>query len=74
MTASAAAQEALGIPIMDWISFLQLHSDSSGSEAVTAYSLEGLRTSAQARSEKDAQLVFANITELVRLMAPASVG
>lgn len=31
--AATTAQEALGIPIRDWISFLQLHSENSDPEA-----------------------------------------
>ena len=70
--AATTAQEALGIPIRDWISFLQLHSENSDPEAVAAYLLQALTAGTAARSEEDARQVLAHLSELVRLLAPGS--
>jgi hypothetical protein len=70
--AAAKTQEALGIPISDWISFLQLHSENSDPEATAEYLLQELRSGTQARSEEAAQQVLLHLGELVRLLAPGS--
>ena len=70
--ASATAQEALGIPIDHWISFLKLHSDSSDPELVTASLLQELTANARTRSEEDARQVLSYLSELVQLLAPGS--
>jgi hypothetical protein len=70
--AAAKAQEALGIPISDWISFLQLHSEKNDPEATTEYLLQELRSGAWAQSEEAAQQVLVHLGELVRLLAPGS--
>ena len=70
--AAAKTQEALGIPISDWISFLQLHSENSDPGATAGYLLQELRSGTQARSEEAAQQVLLHLGELVRLMAPGS--
>jgi hypothetical protein len=70
--AATTAQEALGIPIRDWISFLQLHSEKSDPETVTERLLDELKSGTQTRSEQDAQQVLAHLTELVRLLTPGS--
>jgi hypothetical protein len=72
--AATTAQEALGIPIRDWISFLQLHSENSDPEAVAAYLLQALTAGTAARSEEDARQVLAYLSELVRLLAPGSAS
>lgn len=72
--AAATAQEALGIPIRDWISFLQLHSENSDPESVTAYLLQALTAGMTTRSEEDARQVLAHLGELVRLLAPGSTS
>lgn len=72
--AATTAQEALGIPIRDWISFLQLHSENSDPEAVAAYLLQALTAGTAARSEEDARQVLAHLSELVRLLAPGSAS
>jgi hypothetical protein len=72
--AATTAQEALGIPIRDWISFLQLHSENSDPEAVAAYLLQVLTVGTAARSEEDARQVLTHLSELVRLLAPGSAS
>jgi hypothetical protein len=67
--AAAKAQEALGIPISDWISFLQLHSENNDPEATTEYLLQELRSGTWARSVEDAQQVLLHLKELVRLLS-----
>jgi replication-associated recombination protein RarA len=72
--AATTAQEALGIPIRDWISFLQLHSENSDPDAVAAYLLQMLTAGTAARSEEDARRVLAHLSELVRLLTPGSAS
>lgn len=72
--AAATAQEALGIPIDHWISFLKLHSDSSDPELVAANLLRELQAKTRVRSEEDARLVLGHISELGRLLAPGSTA
>ena len=67
--AASKNQEALGIPISDWISFLQLHSENSDPQATTEYLLEELRSGTHARSEEAAQQVLLHLGELVRLLS-----
>ena len=72
--ASAKAQEAMGIPINDWIAFLRRHSDNSDPEQVTVSLLRELNTATRASSEDDAERVLAHLDELVRLLAPRTSG
>lgn len=72
--AATTAQEALGIPIRDWISFLQLHSENSDPEAIAAYLLQALTAGTAARAEEDARQVLTHLSELVRLLAPGSAS
>jgi hypothetical protein len=67
---TATAQEALGIPIIDWISFLQLHSEKSDPEEVTSILQRELVAGTQAQSEEDAQLALDHLREIVRLLTP----
>jgi hypothetical protein len=72
--AAAKAQEALGIPIRDWVSFLQLHSESSDPEAVSERLLSELKAATRKRSEQDAQQVLALLGQLVKLLTAGSAG
>jgi hypothetical protein len=70
---TATAQEALGIPIIDWISFLQLHSEKSDPEEVASILQQELMAGTLAQSEEDAQLALDHLREIVRLLTPGQV-
>ena len=70
--ATAKAQEALGIPISDWISFLQLHSENRDPEEIADILTRELTEGALARSEEDARLALGHLRELMRLLTPGS--
>jgi hypothetical protein len=72
--ASAKAQEALGIPIIDWILFLRRHSDNSDPEQVTASLVQELSRATRARSQADAARVLEHLEGLARLLAPGALG
>jgi hypothetical protein len=72
--ASAKAQDAMGIPISDWITFLRRHSDNSDPEEVAASLLRELRTATRASSQDAAKEVLGHLDELVRLLAPGTPG
>jgi hypothetical protein len=68
--ASAKAQEAMGIPINDWILFLRRHSDNSDPEQVTASLLQELSRTTRAGSHRDAARLLEHLDGLARLLAP----
>lgn len=72
--ASARAQEAMGIPINDWILFLRRHSDNSDPEQVTASLLQELSKTTRAGSDSQAARVIEHLEGLVRLLAPSNPG
>lgn len=71
--ASAKAQEALGIPIIDWILFLRRHSDNSDPEQVTASLVQELSRATRAGSQTDAGRVLEHLEGLARLLAPGTL-
>jgi hypothetical protein len=71
--ASAKAQEALGIPIIDWVLFLRRHSDNSDPEQVTASLMQELSRAAQVGSQADAARVLEHLEGLARLLAPGTL-
>ena len=70
--ASAKAQEAMGIPINDWILFLRRHSDNSDPEQVTISLAQELSRATRAGSHHDAARVLEHLEGLVRLLAPGT--
>ena len=72
--ASARTQEAMGIPINDWILFLRRHSDNSDPEQVTGSLLQELSRATQAGSRNDAARVIEHLEGLVRLLASTIPG
>ena len=68
--ASARAQEAIGIPINDWILFLRRHSDNSDPEQVTASLLQELSKTKTTRagSQSQAARVIEHLEGLARLL------
>jgi len=70
--ASARAQEAMGIPINDWILFLRRHSDNSDPEQVTASLLQELSKTTRAGSDSQAARVIEHLEGLARLLAPST--
>jgi hypothetical protein len=72
--ASARAQEAMGIPINDWILFLRRHSDNSDPEQVTASLLQELSKTTRAGSDNQAARVIEHLEGLARLLAPGTPG
>ena len=71
---SARGQEAMGIPINDWILFLRHHSDNSDPEQVTAFLVQELSKATRAGSQADAARVLEDLEGLARLLAPGSSG
>lgn len=71
---SAKTQEAMGIPINDWILFLRRHSDNSDPEQVTASLLQELSRATRAGSQSDAARVLEHLEGLARLLAPNAPG
>ncbi len=71
--ASAKAQEALGIPIIDWILFLRRHSDNSDPEQVTASLVQELGRATRACFQADAARVLEHLEGLARLLAPGTL-
>lgn len=67
--ASAKAQDAMGIPINDWILFLRRHSDNSDPDQVTSSLSQELSRSTRAGSEQDAARVLEHLEALTRLLA-----
>ncbi|HLI77831.1 MAG TPA: hypothetical protein VKV02_12865, partial [Acidobacteriaceae bacterium] len=55
---AAKAQEALGIPINDWVAFLKRHGDTSDPEAVVVWLQRELRKATRAGSEEKAARVL----------------
>lgn len=72
--ASAKAQEAMGIPINDWILFLRRHSDNSDPEQVTASLLQELRKATRGGSDSLAARVIEHLEGLSRLLGPSAPG
>lgn len=68
--ATAKAQEALGIPINDWILFLRRHSDNSDPAQVTASLSLELSRATRVGSDTDAARVLEHLEGLARLLAP----
>lgn len=66
---SAKAQDAMGIPINDWILFLRRHSDNSDPDQVTFSLSQELSRSTRAGSEQDAARVLEHLEALTRLLA-----
>lgn len=66
--AGAKAQEAMGIPIIDWILFLRRHSDNSDPEQVTASLLQELSRATRTGSQGDAERVLEHLEGLARLL------
>ncbi len=71
---SAKTQEAMGIPINDWILFLRRHSDNSDPEQVTASLLQELSRATRAGSQSDAVRVLEHLEGLASLLAPNTPG
>jgi hypothetical protein len=69
---SAKAQEAMGIPINDWILFLRRHSDNSDPEQVTTSLLQELSRATRVGSGDAAARVLEHLEGLVRLLAPGA--
>lgn len=67
---SAKTQEAMGIPINDWILFLRRHSDNSDPEQVTASLLQELSRATRVGSQSDAARVLEHLEGLASLLAP----
>jgi hypothetical protein len=70
--ASARAQDAMGIPINDWILFLRRHSDNSDPEQVTASLWQELSKTTHAGSQSHAARVIEHLEGLARLLAQST--
>jgi hypothetical protein len=69
---SAKSQEAMGIPIKDWIAFLKIHSDNSDPEDVSDYLLGELARTTRLNSAGVAQQVLDHLMTLVSLLTGAN--
>jgi hypothetical protein len=72
--ASARTQEAMGIPINDWILFLRRHSDNSDPEQVTASLRQDLSKTTRAGSDSQAAQVIEHLEGLARLLVPNTLA
>jgi hypothetical protein len=70
--ASAKTQDAMGIPIMDWIAFLRIHSDNSDPATVSAYLTAELERATRLNSETAARQVIDHLDAVAKLLAGKS--